>query len=164
MKKHLILLSACSIISLTACNSTKNMSSQSDAENKAETSMTQASEQAQETETTMNEETEDSSEMSSNTNAMQMSNGSTGGNANVNMGTSTVANSTADYSDLYQNINMTDGQIRDFESAMGDFVKKQKTSANGEMMGTLEDERDRQLENILSDEQYSTYETWRDKQ
>lgn len=94
--------------------------------------------------------------------AIESTNGSTGGNANLyTNGTNAVA-SDIDYSEMYTAIEMTDNQIRDFETEMENFKNMQKNTANGEMMGTLSTERDRQLESILTSEQLEKYQDWKD--
>ncbi|HZJ21179.1 MAG TPA: hypothetical protein VFD35_12610 [Pricia sp.] len=106
---------------------------------------------------------ENTDEMDSSTNAVQMTNGSGGGNSNVNINDATTAPVTekTDYSQMYSELQMTNDQIQSFENAMKDFTTQQQNTASGEMMGTISDEKDRQLEKILSKEQYSAYETWK---
>jgi len=65
-----------------------------------------------------------------------------------------------DFSEVYTEANMTADQIESFESALEEFEKRKRTNANGEMFGTTKDEAKRQLREILSDDQYSAYESW----
>lgn len=68
--------------------------------------------------------------------------------------------SSFDYDEMYSELEMTDDQISSFRAAMKDFQNKQVNTANGEMMGSIESERTRQLENILSEVQMVKYEKW----
>lgn len=96
-------------------------------------------------------------------NSVQTSNGSTGGNANVNSDATTApVNEEMDNFQMYTELQMTEDQIQEFENAIQDFKTQRQNTASGEMMGTVSDERDRQLEKILSTEQYSAYQTWKD--
>lgn len=106
---------------------------------------------------------ENTEEMDSSTKAVQMTNGSGGGNSNVNINdaTKTPVTKKMDNTQMYTELQMTNDQIQSFENAMKDFTTRQKNTASGDMMGTISDEKDRQLENILSEEQYSAYETWK---
>ena len=72
------------------------------------------------------------------------------------------ANKNVDYLDMYSKLEMTNAQIRQFEGALTEFHTQQLNTPSGEMMGSLADERDRQLKEILSEEQYSTYESWKE--
>ena len=72
------------------------------------------------------------------------------------------ANKNIDYLDMYSKLEMTDAQIQQFEGALTQFHTQQRNTPSGEMMGSLADERDRQLKEILSDDQYSTYESWKE--
>lgn len=74
--------------------------------------------------------------------------------------TATVTDKTNN-SQMYLELQMTTDQIQRFENTMEDFTTRHQNTASGEMMGTVSDESDRQLENILSEEQYSAYETWK---
>ncbi|MBU2905937.1 hypothetical protein KO529_14150 [Arenibacter algicola] len=93
---------------------------------------------------------------------IQNTNGNTGGNANI-IGDKTdlSAPMTFDNNKLYQDIMMSKDQIREFETAMERFKEKQRNSPNGEMMGTIPSERDRQLGRILSSDQLKKYEIWK---
>ncbi|HET8736290.1 MAG TPA: hypothetical protein VFM69_06810 [Pricia sp.] len=95
---------------------------------------------------------------------VQTRNGSTGGNANVNADpTAAPTSENLDYLAMYEELDMTDAQIQDFETALRDFYSQQKSTASGEMMGSLSDERERQLKKILSSEQFSAYQTWKEE-
>ena len=83
-------------------------------------------------------------------------NGSTGAMNNT-LANISPNNSTDDYNSMFTALNMTDEQINTFNTAMDRFKKKQKNTASGEMLGSIESERTRQLENILSSEQFAKY-------
>ncbi|SDE60974.1 hypothetical protein SAMN05421636_106118 [Pricia antarctica] len=106
---------------------------------------------------------ENTGEMDDATSSVQMANGSGGGNSNVNIdaASTTTVTDKSDNTQMYQELRMTDDQIQSFENAIKDFTTQQQNTASGEMMGTLSDEKDRQLEEILSKEQYSAYESWK---
>lgn len=89
-------------------------------------------------------------------------NGSTGANANLFTDRTGSATSNVDYAQMYTDLGMTDDQIRNFKMKMEKFQNVQDNSANGEMMGTLSAERDRQLENILTPEQFEKYQDWKE--
>ncbi|GGW45405.1 hypothetical protein [Arenibacter certesii] len=96
------------------------------------------------------------------TNLVQGYNGSTGSNVNVNSASLEVPITTKeDFAKMYTELNMTDNQIKRLESAIKEFEDKQRNAPNGKMMGTISSERERQLKQILSDEQYSSYEQWK---
>jgi hypothetical protein len=69
--------------------------------------------------------------------------------------------SDEDLSEMYRKLHMTDSQIQNLEMAMEDFKKRQRSSPYGEMMGTLPSERERQLEDILTQQQLDAYEKWK---
>ncbi len=106
---------------------------------------------------------ENRDEMGSSTNSVQMANGSGGGNSNVNINDVSTAPVTekTDNTQMYKELKMTNDQIQSFENAIKDFTTQRQNTASGEMMGTISDEKDRQLEKILSKEQYSAYESWK---
>lgn len=88
-------------------------------------------------------------------------NGSTGGNANLNVNATGPGTSAIDYSQMYADLEMTDDQIRNFRMEMENFQSVQENTASGEMMGSLSEERDRQLENILTPDQFERYQDWK---
>ncbi|HZJ18851.1 MAG TPA: hypothetical protein VFD35_00675 [Pricia sp.] len=65
-----------------------------------------------------------------------------------------------DYDQMYADLEMRDDQIRAFKSAMDKFQQERVSKPNGEMMGSVEDERTRQLESILSEVQFQKYQKW----
>lgn len=70
------------------------------------------------------------------------------------------SNSANEYAPMYSSLEMTDEQIRKFSTAMDQFKSKQANMASGEMLGTIESERTRQLETVLSSSQLAKYEKW----
>ncbi len=98
------------------------------------------------------------------TNIVEGANGSTGANVNVNSASlKAPTSSEEDLSKMYEELKMTTDQINQLERAMDNFISKQRNSPNGKMMGTVASERQRQLKQILSDEQYAAYEKWKSR-
>ncbi|MCM4166496.1 hypothetical protein KCTC52924_03429 [Arenibacter antarcticus] len=96
------------------------------------------------------------------TNLVQGYNGSTGSNISVNSESLEVPISTKeDFTIMYKELKMSENQINQFEKAIKDFEKRQRNKPNGEMLGTVASERQRQLKQILSPEQYTSYEKWK---
>lgn len=85
--------------------------------------------------------------------------GSTGASNNLQM--SNAASSSTDFEKLFSHLEMTEGQVNRFRKAMKDFQKKHKSNPNDEMMGSIEDQQDRQLKVILTQEQYGKYKAWK---
>ncbi|WP_086478315.1 hypothetical protein [Arenibacter amylolyticus] len=105
-----------------------------------------------------------SEENANSTNIVEGANGSTGANVNVNSASlKAPTNSEEDLSKMYEELKMTTDQINQLERAMDNFISKQRNSPNGKMMGTVASERQRQLKQILSDEQYAAYEKWKSR-
>ena len=77
-------------------------------------------------------------------------------------GTMITPSKNMDYLDMYSKLEMTDSQIQQFEGALTDFHTQQQNTPSGEMMGSLSEERDRRLKEILSEEQYSAYESFKE--
>lgn len=103
-------------------------------------------------------------ENANSTNIVEGANGSTGANVNVNSASlKAPTNSEEDLSKMYEELKMTTVQINQLERAMDNFISKQRNSPNGKMMGTVASERQRQLKQILSDEQYAAYEKWKNR-
>ncbi len=154
MKTSIKLITGISLLLCVSCGAKK--STQSKMEKNQE-------EMAAEATTMGDDAAEKSEEMDSSTNAVQMTNGSGGGNSNVNINdaTKTPVTEKTDNTQMYRALQMTDDQIQSFENAMEDFTTRRQNTANGEMMGTVTDEKERQLETILSEEQFSTYESWK---
>ncbi|TDT43683.1 hypothetical protein CLV90_2805 [Maribacter spongiicola] len=135
MKIKLVSMLALSIV-LTSCSSTKKTGAKNSKDSMA----------AQETNNT-----------SSTTAAMD--NRSTTLNNNTSTAVKTLK-SKNEYASMFSSLEMTDEQIRKFSVAMDQFKSKQANMASGEMLGSVESERTRQLESILSSSQLSKYEKW----
>ncbi|WP_149304946.1 hypothetical protein [Pareuzebyella sediminis] len=172
MKKILLGLAVLPLMLGTACKAVNSAKGQ-------QTNNDMASSERVDTEDEVNSGQDTSSNRVSTVEAM---NGSTGGNSNVNQNsaiesTNEVTDGKAnldannegavstdmDYSQMYIDLGMTDDQIRNFEMEMENFQSVQNNSPNGEMMGTLSTERDRQLENILTPEQFEEYQHWKEE-
>lgn len=150
MKNYRIVLGSLLVALTASCGASKI---------DAETTINPERNQNQESESSVSMDSSTESDTdSSNTNALYTTNGTTGGNANVNAGVSDSTEYNDDYDELYDSLNMTPDQIRTFELGMKEFSEKQRSSANGEMMGTVEDEKERQLKNILTEDQLTLYE------
>ena len=153
--KNIISIITVSAFLLTSCGSSKNVEN--------DTKIYSASERA----TRDKKPDNDSSDMSmestnsktNTTGTAAQTNGSTGAMNNVQTNR-TVKNSGVDYNQMYMDLEMDDDQIRTFKSGMDDFQKKRVNMPNGEMLGTMESERTRQLELILSEEQLAKYKDW----
>lgn len=101
-------------------------------------------------------------EAASETNMVQSYNGSTGSNVNVNSESLEVPiTGKEDYSKMYAQLKMTDDQIRQYENAIEEFERIQRKTPNGQMMGTVAGERQKQLKEILTSDQYRLYEQWK---
>ncbi len=77
------------------------------------------------------------------------------------MNNAATKNSLAtEYSKMFTALEMSENQISIFKSSMERFKIKQANMASGEMLGSIESERTRQMESILSSAQYAKYEQW----
>ncbi|WP_089262635.1 hypothetical protein [Maribacter sedimenticola] len=83
-------------------------------------------------------------------------NGSTGA-MNNQLAKSSSTESLENDKTLFATLGMTKDQINTYNAAMDRFKKQQKNMASGEMMGSIDSERKRQLEEILTTEQYDMY-------
>lgn len=163
MKKY-ILIAAVLTLSLAACTGTKRTAS---TDSNPDTTLASANTETQKdanTEAHQDANTETATE----TTAMienasgdmaNRANGSSGAMNNV-QATDDTYNTSPDYGDMFTELEMTDDQIDSFRSAMEDFKNKQQNTPNGEMLGSMESERTRQLETILSEDQFSKYQKW----
>ncbi|MDF4220831.1 hypothetical protein PXC01_04470 [Maribacter sp. M208] len=73
---------------------------------------------------------------------------------------STSESFKSEYADLFSELEMNKDQISTFTAAMNRFKEQQANTASGEILGSIDSERTRQLENILSSSQYAKYEQW----
>lgn len=109
--------------------------------------------------TAMDDSTMDGNDMNDSEEGMQADgDGMTGDGTEATIAPS---NKNIDYLDMYSKLEMTDLQIQQFEGALTEFHTRQRNTPSGEMLGSLSDERDRQLKEILSDEQFTAYESWK---
>jgi len=94
--------------------------------------------------------------------------GSDGSVSPINTPTGDVENPTisstisdTDLKKMYINLQMTESQIQTFEKAIQDFNESVKYHPNGEMLGTVGNEQERRLKEILSENQWDKYQVWR---
>ena len=88
-------------------------------------------------------------------------NGSSGGNVNVLAASeSSAGNSDTADADMYTYLGMTSEQISRLETEIERFKKQMVNDPNGEMRGTVDSERERQLKEILTAEQLDKYYKW----
>ena len=134
---------------LASCSSTKKTST-----NNTETTTEQVS-TVQNTSTSSSSEidAEDSSAISQQNMAAQ-ANGLTGAMNNL-MAQGSSKTIASEYAEMFSKLEMSDEQISTFTSAMHRFKTKQANMPSGEMLGSIENERTRQLEEILSSGQYA---------
>ncbi|VXB22430.1 hypothetical protein [Maribacter litoralis] len=154
MKNKIVLTAALTLI-LASCSSTKKTST-----NNTETTTEQVS-TVQNTSTSSSSsemDAEDSSAISQQNMAAQ-ANGSTGAMNNL-MAQGSSKTIASEYAEMFSKLEMSDEQISTFTSAMNRFKTKQANMPSGEMLGSIENERTRQLEEILSSGQYAKYEEW----
>ncbi|MEP2280326.1 hypothetical protein [Maribacter sp.] len=90
---------------------------------------------------------------------------STAQNESTNTLSNTAIQNTSEklndeYATMFAKLEMSKEQISTFTSEMNRFKNKQANTASGEMLGSIESERTRQLEDILSSSQYAKYEQW----
>ncbi len=155
MKNKLVATVTLGMLALFSCGTAQNKTSNSTESKKSENTTAP-------TEETMQNTTQDSTtNAGGRVTAIESYNGTTGGNMNVNTGTSTSTSTSFSMSEMYQDLRMTDAQIRNFQMAMTKFREKKRTSPNGEMMGTIASEQDRQLKKILREDQWEAYGTWK---
>lgn len=160
MKTSIKIITAVGVLFCISCGAKK--STQSKMEKNQQEMAAEGTDESK-TGTMGDDSAENADEMDNATNSVQMANGSGGGNSNVNINDASSAPVTekTDNTQMYKELKMTNEQIRSFENAIKDFTTQLQNTASGEMMGTISDEKDRQLEKILSDEQYSAYESWK---
>ncbi len=160
MKTSIKIIAIGVLLSCVACGAKK--STQSNMENDQQEMSANTTDEAQ-GETAMNEssdratESADSAPMNDNT----MGADTEANETSTTGATSAPSSSNMNYLEMYSELEMTDDQIQEFETGLRNFYTQQNNTPSGEMMGTLSDERDRQLKDILSEEQYSAYETWK---
>lgn len=154
--KYIALLSVLAF-TLIACSGTKNTTKNNTEMDKATVSDNTKMEHADGTP----ERAHDGTTVPGNTTGgiAGQTNGSTGAMNNL-QAVGGAKSHSFDYEQMYTDLEMTDEQIRSFRSAMEDFQEKQVNMPNGEMLGSIESERTRQLKDILSSEQFKKYSQW----
>lgn len=153
--KKIISIMAVSAFLLASCGSSKNVENDTKIYSASERAMRDKKPEKEEQDMSM-----ESTNSKTNTGGVvAQTNGSTGAMNNV-QANSAVINSGMDYEQMYTDLEMDDDQIKTFKSAMDDFQKKRVNMPNGEMLGSMESERTRQLELILSEEQLAKYKNW----
>ncbi|MUH38322.1 hypothetical protein D9O36_20935 [Zobellia amurskyensis] len=99
-------------------------------------------------------------------------NGSTGamnnvqastGNGNVTNSLRTNSSSSSMDNQMFTDLGMTDEQISAYKTAIEKFNSKKRNMANGDMLGSVESERSRQMKAILSDDQFTKFQNWEAK-
>ena len=135
MKNKIIVSLALTAI-LSSCSSTKKTTS-----NSTETTTEQIVTSTKATKSTTTE-----SPMVQNNMATQV-NGSTGAMNNIEAKNSSNGLGT-EYSEMFTALEMSENQISIFKSSMERFKTKQANTASGEMLGSIESERTRQMEGI----------------
>lgn len=165
MKTSIKIIAIGVLLSCVACGAKK--STQSNMEKDQQEMSAKATDETQ-GETAMNDSADKMDGMDESGNSAQMNDDTTesGDDANASADGTTEATSAPssagmDYLKMYSELEMTDSQIQDFETGLRNFYTQQKNIPSGEMMGSLSDERERQLKDILSEDQYSTYESWK---
>lgn len=158
MKTSIKIITVFSLLFCIACGAKR--STQSNIEKTQEDMATEGTDESQ-GQTSPENTTEDDGAMEQSSSSVQTKNKPGIGSLNDNSGDTTTAPSTekTDNSEMYSKLKMTDGQVQDFENGLEDFDNRQKNMANGEMLGTTASEKERLLEDILSPEQYATYQS-----
>ena len=158
MKKSIKILGAFSFLLCFACGANKNTQSK----------MEEAQQEAT-AERTYNGDTETSPEGNSiekdaateTTDAMADMKDNNASNTE-NVPVASLPSDTTDSmesSKMYSQLKMTDLQIKNLENRIQEFKVRQKNTANGEMLGTVDSEKGRILKEILSPEQYKAYQS-----
>ena len=156
MKKISVYLSAITLtILMVSCNATKNTTSRTDEK-------TTSMDKEQKEEVNVTETAKESIESEDKDDNAKMNNG-TIANSDETMAskTATAFSSDSDYSQMYTTLGMNEDQIQSFENALDDFKQRQRSTPSGEMLGTVEAEEGRQLKQILTSNQYDSYERWK---
>ncbi|MDO6820894.1 hypothetical protein [Zobellia sp. 1_MG-2023] len=134
-------------ICFTACTSTKQKATNNNSEIA----------QKQNTETSIGITSSDSQISGG---AVAKANGATGAMNNLQANAQHNQIITSGDSQLFSHLDMTEEQINSYKSAIENFESQKRNMPNGEMLGSFESERSRQMKNILSDEQFIRYEKW----
>ena len=159
MKISIKILTVCSLLFFVACGVKK--STQSKMEKNQQEMATQGTDESQR-ETSPDDSAEKDATMGTSSTTDQMKDESKSGSAD-DKASAAISNPSAETmnrdanSKMYSRLKMTEGQVRNFENSLEEFKTRQLNMANGEMLGTVADEKNRLLKEILFPEQYSTY-------
>ncbi len=111
---------------------------------------------------TTNSETTNTATTSVTGSIVSQTNGSTGAMDDAQMSTTvSSAVSEKDLDKMYKDLQMTDSQIFSFNNSMREYKQAVKSTSHGEMLGTEGNEQERQLKDILTDNQWNKYLTWK---
>ncbi|WP_405384153.1 hypothetical protein [Maribacter sp. LLG6340-A2] len=139
---------------LTSCSSSKQISVDNTGSSTGKVTNNTTQSETPEPSTTGENSTNTPSHL--NVSAAAQANGSTGA-MNNQMAKSNAKDGIANDQSMFTTLNMTNDQIKSYNAAMKRFKEQQKNRASGEIMGSIESERSRQLKDILTQEQYEMY-------
>ena len=149
--KNKILATLVLTVVLASCSGTKKTTSNTE---KTDTVVSAEKENTENSNTTSQV-----SKASIQPNIAVQTNGSTGAMSNSMAKTNTKSTSKEN-SQMFKALEMSEEQVTTYNAAMNQFKTKQANMPSGEMLGSIESERTRQLKNILSSAQFAKYEIW----
>ena len=149
--KNKILATLVLTVVLASCSGTKKTTSNTE---KVDTVVSAEKENTENSNTTSQV-----SKASIQPNIAVQTNGSTGAMSNSMAKTNTKSTSKEN-SQMFKALEMSEEQVTTYNAAMNQFKTKQANMPSGEMLGSIESERTRQLKNILSSAQFAKYEKW----
>lgn len=149
--KNKILATLVLTVVLASCSGTKKTTSNTE---KTDTVVSAEKENTENSNTTSQV-----SNASTQPNIAVQTNGSTGAMSNSMAKTNTKSTSKEN-SQMFKALEMSEEQVTTYNAAMNQFKTKQANMPSGEMLGSIESERTRQLKNILSSAQFAKYEKW----
>lgn len=149
--KNKILATLVLTVVLASCSGTKKTTSNTE---KTDTVVSAEKENTENSNTTSQV-----SKASIQPNISVQTNGSTGAMSNSMAKTNTKSTSKEN-SQMFKALEMSEEQVTTYNAAMNQFKTKQANMPSGEMLGSIESERTRQLKNILSSAQFAKYEKW----
>ncbi|WP_282113106.1 hypothetical protein [Maribacter stanieri] len=149
--KNKILATLVLTVVLASCSGTKKTTSNTE---KADTVVSAEKENTENSNTTSQV-----SKASTQPSIAIQTNGSTGAMSNSMAKTNTKSTSKEN-SQMFKALEMSEEQVTTYNAAMNQFKTKQANMPSGEMLGSIESERTRQLKNILSSAQFAKYEKW----
>lgn len=149
--KNKILATLVLTVVLASCSGTKKTTSNTE---KTDTVVSAEKENTENSNTTSQV-----SKASIQPNISVQTNGSTVAMSNSMAKTNTKSTSKEN-SQMFKALEMSEEQVTTYNAAMNQFKTKQANMPSGEMLGSIESERTRQLKNILSSAQFAKYEKW----